>query len=90
MKENHFFVKKDDLLSTEKIQKMTELVNKRQDLVNFTVKDSYREEKSTSTWLISSGFPNKSDAFFVFSSFLSGVYLLSTEKIQKMTELPIL
>ena len=45
MKEYYFFVKKDDLLSTEKIQKMTELVNKRQDLVNFTVKDSYREEK---------------------------------------------
>ena len=45
MKEYYFFVKKDDLLSTKKIQKMTELVNKRQDLVNFTVKDSYREEK---------------------------------------------
>ena len=45
MKEYYFFVKKDDLLSTEKIQKMTELVNKRQDLVNFTVKDSYREGK---------------------------------------------
>ena len=90
MKDYNFFIKGDDLFSTEKIQMMTVLVNKRQKFVNSTVRDTHREEKSTSTWLISSGFPNKSDAFFVFSSFISGVYLLSTEKIQKMTELLIL
>ena len=45
MKDYYFFTKGDDLFTTEKIQMMTKLVNKRQDLVNFTVKDSYREEK---------------------------------------------
>ena len=45
MKDYYFFTKEDDLFTTEKIQMMTKLVNKRQDLVNFTVKDSYRQEK---------------------------------------------
>ena len=45
MKEYYFFIKRDDLFSTEKIQMMTDLVNKRQYFVNFTVRDTFREEK---------------------------------------------
>ena len=45
MKEYYFFIKRDDLFSTEKIQIMTDLVNKRQYFVNFTVRDTFREEK---------------------------------------------
>ena len=45
MKEYYFFVGKDDLRSTDKIQEMTKHLNKRQGLVNFTVKDSCKDVK---------------------------------------------
>ena len=40
MKEYRLFEKRDDLLSIEKVQEMTELENKHQGSVNFTVSDS--------------------------------------------------
>ena len=45
MKEYHFFVEKDNLLCIDKNQEVSGLVNKRQGLVNFTVKDSYKDDK---------------------------------------------
>ena len=46
MKKVHFeFKDKNDLLSSDKIYKMIDLVDKRQNYVNFTVKDSYKDDK---------------------------------------------
>ena len=40
------FEDKNDLLSSDKIPKMIGLVDKRQNYVNFTVKDSYKDGKN--------------------------------------------
>ena len=47
MKEHYLFVEKDELLYTDEIQEMTELVNKRQGVVNFTVEDSNEHRHAT-------------------------------------------
>ena len=72
-KEYYFFVEKGNLLRVHKIQEMTELLNKRQGLINSLSKILTKMTGSALTWFLSSGFPNKSNAFFVFSSLLSGV-----------------
>ena len=55
MKEYHFFVEKDNLLCIDKNQEVSGLVNKRQGLVNFTVKDSYKDDKKYINLLFSEG-----------------------------------
>ena len=46
MKQCHSeFEDKNDLLSGDKIQKMINIVDKRQNYVNSTVKDSYKDDK---------------------------------------------
>ena len=49
---SEFVDKNDGLLSSDKIKVMTDLVNKRQGLVNFTVKYSYKDGKKY-TYLVS-------------------------------------
>ena len=77
MNEYYLFVEKYDLLSTDKIQEITGLVNNTRVWLISLSKILTKMARSALTRFLSSGFPVKSNAYFVLSSLLSGVYCVS-------------
>ena len=74
MKDYYVFLIKDNQLCIDKIQEMTELLNKRLGLVNFAVKDSYKDDKKDINLVSFEWVSEKVQCLFVFSSLLSVVF----------------